>query len=56
VSGGPWRFLKQIRKQIASKFTIFYKNGYHFTKNNYFITQILTENVKILTWILHDFA
>jgi hypothetical protein len=25
-------------------------------KNNYFITQILTENVKILTWILHDFA
>jgi hypothetical protein len=45
-----WRFLKQIRKQIACKLTVFYKNGYHFTdKNNYFITQILPENVKILT-------
>jgi hypothetical protein len=27
-----WRFLKQIRKQIAYKLTVFYKNGYHFTK------------------------
>jgi hypothetical protein len=27
-----------------------------FHKNNYFITQILPENVKILTWILHDFT
>ena len=27
-----WRFLKQIRKQIACKWTVFYENGYHFTK------------------------
>jgi hypothetical protein len=27
-----WGFLKQIRKQIACKLTVFYKNGYHFTK------------------------
>jgi hypothetical protein len=27
-----WRFLKQIRTQIGSKLTVFYKNGYHFTK------------------------
>ena len=27
-----WRFLKQIRKQISCKLTVFYKNGYHFTK------------------------
>ena len=27
-----WRFLKQIRKQIACKLTVFYKNGDHFTK------------------------
>jgi hypothetical protein len=27
-----WRFLKQIRKQIACKWTVFYKNGNHFTK------------------------
>jgi hypothetical protein len=27
-----WRFLKQIRKRIGSKLTVFYKNGYHFTK------------------------
>ena len=27
-----WRFLKQIRKRIGSKLTLFYKNGYHFTK------------------------
>ena len=27
-----WRFLKQIRKQIACKWTVFCKNGYHFTK------------------------
>ena len=27
-----WRFLKQIRKQVACKLTVFYKNGYHFTK------------------------
>jgi hypothetical protein len=40
-----WHFLKQIGKQIACKFTVFYKNGYHFTKNNYFIMQILPENV-----------
>jgi hypothetical protein len=26
-----WRFLKQIRKQMACKLTVFYKNGYHFT-------------------------
>ena len=43
------RFLKQIRKQIACKLTVFYKNSYHFTKNNYFIMQILPENVKIIT-------
>jgi hypothetical protein len=50
-----WRFLKQIRKQIGCKLTVFYKNGYHFTKiitlpefvANF--TQILSENVKILT-------
>ena len=46
-----WRFLKQIRKQIACKLTVFYKNGYNYfiIKNNYFITQILPENVKVLT-------
>jgi hypothetical protein len=27
-----------------------------FQKNNYFIMQILPKNVKILTWILHDFC
>ena len=27
-----WRFLKQIRKQISCKLTVFYKSGYHFTK------------------------
>jgi hypothetical protein len=27
-----WRFLKQICKQIECKLTVFYKNGYHFTK------------------------
>jgi hypothetical protein len=28
-----WRFMKQIRKRIGSKLTsVFYKNGYHFTK------------------------
>jgi hypothetical protein len=27
-----WRFLKQVRKQIGYKSTIFCKNGYHFTK------------------------
>jgi hypothetical protein len=27
-----WRFLKQIRKKIVCKFTVFYKNVYHFTK------------------------
>jgi hypothetical protein len=32
-----WRCLKQIRKRIGSKLTVFYKNGYHFTK----ITTIL---------------
>jgi hypothetical protein len=37
-----WRFLKQIRKQVACKLTVFHKN-------NYFITQIVPENVKILT-------
>jgi hypothetical protein len=44
-----WRFLKRFRKQIACKLTVFHKN-------NYFITQILPENVKILTWVLHDFS
>ena len=39
-------FLKQIRKRIGSKLTVFYKNGYHFRK---------ISNVKILTWILLDF-
>ena len=43
-----WRFLKQIRKQIACKLTVFYKKWLSFHKNNYFITQILPENVKIL--------
>jgi hypothetical protein len=27
-----WRSPKQIRKRIGSKWTVFYKNGYHFTK------------------------
>jgi hypothetical protein len=27
-----WRFLNQIHKRIGSKLTVFYKNGYHFTK------------------------
>ena len=44
-----WRFPKQICKQIACKLIVFHKN-------NYFIMQILPENVKILTWILHDFC
>jgi hypothetical protein len=51
-----WCFLKQICKQIACKLTAFYKNGYHFTKNNYSIMQILPENVKILTWFYMIFA
>jgi hypothetical protein len=42
-----WHFLKQIRKQIGSKLTVFYKNGYHFTKIMTLIMQILPENVKI---------
>ena len=37
-----WHFLKQIRKRIGCKLTVFYKNYY-------FIMQILPENVKILT-------
>jgi hypothetical protein len=44
-----WRFVKQIRKQIACKLTVFYKNGYHFSKIIIIIRQILHENVKILT-------
>ena len=51
-----WHFLKLICKQIACKLTVFYKNGYHFTKNNYSIMQILPENVKILTWFYMIFA
>jgi hypothetical protein len=35
---------------------IFYKNGYHFTQIDYFITQILPENIKSLTGILPDFC
>jgi hypothetical protein len=35
---------------------IFYKNGLSFHTNNYFITQILPENIKILTGILPDFC
>jgi hypothetical protein len=51
-----WRFLKQICKQIGCKLTIFLQIKWlSFHKNNYFITQILPENVKILTWILHNF-
>jgi hypothetical protein len=42
-----WRFLKQFCKQIVCKLTVFYKNGYHLTKENYF--KILPENIKILT-------
>jgi hypothetical protein len=38
-------FLKQIRKRIGCKLTVFYKN-------DYFITQILPETVKLFTWIL----
>jgi hypothetical protein len=34
--------------------TVFYKNGYHLTKENYF--KILPENIKILTWILPDLS
>ena len=44
-----------IQHWNGCKLTVFYKNGYHFTKNNDFIVQILPENVKILTWILPDF-
>jgi hypothetical protein len=42
------RFLKQIRKRIGSKLTVFYKKWLSFYNNNVFITQILPENVKIL--------
>jgi hypothetical protein len=42
-----WRFLKQIRKRIGSKLTVFYKNGYHFTKLTTFYFENLPENVKI---------
>jgi hypothetical protein len=34
----------------------FSKKWLLFHTNNYFITQILPENIKILTWILHDFC
>jgi hypothetical protein len=45
-----WHFLKQLCKQIVCKLTVFYKNGYHFTKIiTLNIMQILPENVKILT-------
>jgi hypothetical protein len=56
---GPyfWRFLKQIRKRIGCKLTAFYKNAWlSFHKNNDFITQIFTENIRqILTWIVPEF-
>jgi hypothetical protein len=32
-----WRFLKQIRKRIGSKMTVFYKNDYHITKITTFL-------------------
>jgi hypothetical protein len=44
-----WRFLKQICKQIGCKWTVFYKNGYDFTKIITLLRKILPENVKILT-------
>ena len=44
-----WRFLKQIRKQIGCKLTVYFTKSFH--TNNYFITQILPENIKILTGI-----
>jgi hypothetical protein len=42
-------FLKQIRKRIGCKLTVFYKN-------DYLITQILPETVKNFTWILPHFC
>jgi hypothetical protein len=27
-----WHFLKQIRKQIGCKLTVYFTNGYHFTQ------------------------
>ena len=44
----------QIRKQIGCKFTVYFTKSFH--TNNYFITQILPENIKILTGILPDFC
>jgi hypothetical protein len=44
-----WRFLKKIRKQIACKFTVFYKNGYHFTKIITLLRKFYLKNVKILS-------
>jgi hypothetical protein len=38
-------FLKQICKRIGCELTVFYKN-------DYFITQILPETVKLFTWNL----
>jgi hypothetical protein len=49
-----WRFLKQIRKQIGCKLTVYFTKMVH--TNNYFIMQILPENIKILTGILPDFC
>ena len=40
-----WRFLKQIRKQIGCKLTVYLQKWLSFETNNYFITQILPENI-----------
>jgi hypothetical protein len=52
-----WHFLKQIRKQIACTYilTVFYKNGYHFTK---IITLLRKFYLKMsnVNRILHDFC
>ena len=53
-----WRFLKQIRKPKldANCLYIQLQKWLSFHTNNYFITQILSENIKILTGILPDFC
>ena len=43
----------QIRKQIGCKLLYILQKWLSFHTNNYFITQILPANIKILTGILH---
>jgi hypothetical protein len=53
-----WRFLKQIHKQIGCKLSVYFTKIVIISHklNNYFITQILPENIKILPGILPDFC